>query len=1439
MPNKSAFFLTAIVLSAGAVHAAKHLQKQAAKPVGLPSASSSSASTLPKAPLPTREQTELARKEVVEKVQRLPLYFEPETGKSAHESAFIARGSGFSMMLEAGRATFAWVPASKRPPLRVTTSAPAAKLETEMIAMRLEDTREAAQGEGVDLQPGYSSYFLGNDPSRWRTQVPHYAKVRFADVYAGIDVVYYGNQRKLEYDFVVKPGGRPSDIRLAWDGVRDIRLDPSGDLILAVNGGEFRQLRPHIYQLIEGKKVEVAGSYRLFEKGRVGFELARYDRKKPLVIDPILQYASYVGGNGIEEATTLALDAANNIYLAGRTVSTDFRRGTTAGAFQTSKAAGTDTNSNYDGFVLKLNPQGTGIIYNTFIGGTNFDSVESITVDANQNLYFAGSTLSGSNGSAGPNTNQQTGGFPAQGPGANFFNLGGQDGFTTKLNNTATNLNWSSYLGANATDTLTGVAIVANQVYTVGMRGGDIFLCKWNSLEMGQPQITSYGGTGEDIALDAVGSGSFVYLAGRTCSPNLARGSSTTYNGGCDAFWARINSSLQVANFHYLGGDGFEEARAIAVMPTGEVYITGDIQTRFVGTNSNTYGSGLGGDAFVARYDTAQNLSHFGYFGGSLRDFGDAIAVDSAGTAYVGGFTQSDNFPVGPFSAPKANSGNFDIFIIRVAPRPSGIPWNLLFSSYFGAPGGEGVSDIKISSTGQVYFAGSAALNTNSTSVFPSTASNQTLLSPAFGGSTTDTFLAQLASARVNFTLKRTFGPPQSGMRSPDNFRIFSTLTASNTSSVRAENCGFNTSTNGTGGLPACANCAGAGAFETIQTVTTSNATSAASCSDQPVKVGCETNDTQTTVNDSTFQCPTINPAECLPVFQPALTTIGQAGGDLEVTLDVRDSCSWDLGVDNSFVQILSPSIATLAQLPQGRQQVRLRVLPNNTGLSRTARVVASSVQSGELRIEQSAVGGGGVAISINPTSVSLGANQSASFTATVTGTGNTAATFSINPAIGTLNGNQYTAPAVIAAPVTVTITATSVADPTKTASAIINLTSGQQSTGLRFVALNPCRVMETRPEYNFEGRTGAFGPPFMTAGSTRTLTMPQSNVCNIPASAKAYVLNVTLVPRGAVDFVTIFPGGEARPEFFTVRSPDGQVVANSAIVKAGPGGTIQVYTTSNTDIIIDISGYMTDSTTSNLVYYPLTPCRVVETRAEYRSPAGPFGPPTLNSRETRRFRFPSTPYCTVPQGAAAYSVTITVVPPGPLQFLTAWPAGGAQPNISNINSPAGRVLANNVILPASSDGSVDVFVFDRSDVIVDINGYFAPDDGVNGLYYFPVTQCRVTDTQRAPGPFGGPIFENETTRSYAIPGSACSGVPGNARGYAVNVTAIPNGSPMPFITVWQAGQPQPNASVLNAFQGQTVTNSVVVPASLNGSISVYAFRRTHVVLDIAGYFGR
>ncbi|MBI4907015.1 MAG: BACON domain-containing protein [Acidobacteria bacterium] len=472
----------------------------------------------------------------------------------------------------------------------------------------------------------------------------------------------------------------------------------------------------------------------------------------------------------------------------------------------------------------------------------------------------------------------------------------------------------------------------------------------------------------------------------------------------------------------------------------------------------------------------------------------------------------------------------------------------------------------------------------------------------------------------------------------------------------------------------------------------------------------------------------------------------------------------------------------------------------------------------------------------LNPTSLSLAASASASGVSLVTGDGCPWTATTDSDWIRIEGSTSGAGSGTINVTVVTNTTSASRTGALRVGSAALTITQAAAlvPAGLRFVPLPPCRVMETRGQYNFEGRTGSFGPPALNAGEYRTLDLPASNVCSIPSTARAYVLNVTLIPVAGVNYATVSPAGETRPNVWTIRSPDGQVVANSTIVGAGSNGRIAVYTSDASDVVLDISGYFVDSNASNgLAFYPMTPCRVGDTRSQYRPTPGPFGPPALAARETRKFRIPATPYCQVPQ-AAAYSMTLTVLPGGPLAYLTAWPDGNPQPNVSNLNALGGRVLANNVIVPAGPDGTIDVFASDTTDLVLDINGYFAPDDGRSGLFYFPVTQCRVSDSTSGAG-----AFPDDTARTIHMLTAACPYLPAGAQAYAINVTALPNSNAMPFLSVYPTGQPRPNASILNSFQGQIVTNSAIVPAGTNGAIDVYVYRRTDVVVEISGYFGR
>jgi len=405
---------------------------------------------------------------------------------------------------------------------------------------------------------------------------------------------------------------------------------------------------------------------------------------------------------------------------------------------------------------------------------------------------------------------------------------------------------------------------------------------------------------------------------------------------------------------------------------------------------------------------------------------------------------------------------------------------------------------------------------------------------------------------------------------------------------------------------------------------------------------------------------------------------------------------------------------------------------------------------------------------------------------------------------------------------------------------------------GLRFVPLAPCRVLETRAPYAGTTWTGPHGPPMLAAGQTRTLPIAGAVRCGIPASAKAFALNVTLDTlennTGPVDFVTVWPSGQTRPDFWTARTSTGGYVANAAIVRAGNGGAVDIFSSGNVHMVMDINGYFTDDPgISGLVYYPHGPCRAVDTRTAYTTLAPPYGNSRMQAGEKRTFRLSSSPGCGTLPAASAYSLQVTLVPGAEtngerVSYLTIFPNGEAQPTISNLNSVFGHVVSNSAIV-ASTGGAVDIYVPDATNVIVDVTGYFAPDDGTNrGLFFYPVTQCRVANTQDASftGAYGAPQLTTATDRVIPIAGSTrCSGLPVSAKAWALNAAVMPNGSGMPFLSMWPAGAPWPNISQINAFQGQLVANSGIVPSGPEGAIQVKVAGTTHAAIEVAGYFSR
>jgi hypothetical protein len=374
-----------------------------------------------------------------------------------------------------------------------------------------------------------------------------------------------------------------------------------------------------------------------------------------------------------------------------------------------------------------------------------------------------------------------------------------------------------------------------------------------------------------------------------------------------------------------------------------------------------------------------------------------------------------------------------------------------------------------------------------------------------------------------------------------------------------------------------------------------------------------------------------------------------------------------------------------------------------------------------------------------------------------------------------------------------------------------------QTPTGLTFVPVAPCRVADTR------NPAGAFGGPALAANGTRGFDIPNSS-CSIPATAQAYSVNATVVPHGTLGFLTAFPCGQPLPLASTLNSLDGRVKAAAAIVPAGTNGGLCFFSTNDTDLVLDINGYFVPNTsTTALAFFPVTPCRLVDTRLA----AAPLGGPSLAATAARTFPILSGP-CNLPATAQAYSMNFTAIPHGPLGFLTTWPAGQTQPLVSTLNASLGGITANSAIVPAGTNGDVSVFVTDNADLVIDVNGYFAPPTP-GGLSLYALTPCRVLDTRNSPGrpPTAGTV-------DVSVMLSGC-GAPAAAQSYVMNATVVPPG-PFSFLTLWPQGTTQPLVSTLNALDGAVTSNMAIVPTT-NGLISSFASNPVHLVLDISGYF--
>src|SRR3989454_590674 len=411
------------------------------------------------APAPaTRTSTTIpqaTKQQVLVAYGKLPLIFEANQGQTDPQVKFLSRGSGYTLFLTPTVAVLALREgASAR---NVVDGSPAAKrergqpLQGTVLRMKLLGANPTPGVTGVEELRGRSNYFIGNDPAKWRANVPTYAKVEYRDVYPGVNLVYYGNQRQLEFDFIVAPGADPQRIRLGVEGADRLDLDAQGDLVVQTGGAQVRLQQPHVYQMANGVRQEIESRYVLNDHHEVEIWVAAYDTHKPLVIDPTLAYSTYLGGTGFDEGFGIAVDSLGQAYVTGVSASLDFPM--TAGVFQPRFAGGS-----LDAFVTKLNPTGAALAYSTYLGGTGDENGFGVAVDGTGNAYGTGLTISNLD-------------FPTTAGALQRSSAGGiSDAFVTKLNAAGAALVYSTYLGGTGDENGFGIAVDATgNAYVTGI----------------------------------------------------------------------------------------------------------------------------------------------------------------------------------------------------------------------------------------------------------------------------------------------------------------------------------------------------------------------------------------------------------------------------------------------------------------------------------------------------------------------------------------------------------------------------------------------------------------------------------------------------------------------------------------------------------------------------------------------------------------------------------------------------------------------------------------------------------------------------------------------------------------------------------------------------------------------------------------------------------
>jgi Glucodextranase, domain B/Bacterial Ig-like domain (group 2)/Beta-propeller repeat/PQQ-like domain len=719
----------------------------------------------------------------------IPLGFETNEGQTDSEVEFASHSEGYTIFLAHGEAILALeqrdeaVQNLEKMDRKVRRHFESRKFyhasprfrkvrQTEIVGIALEGANPTASVQPLEELPGLSNYFIGNDPKKWRTGIPTYTRVKYTGIYPGTDLIYYGNHKKLEFDFIVAPGANPNVIRLHVKAKGRLVITKDGRLEVGTLGGSFELHNPEIYQLEGSKRKPVDGGFVLRGDHEVGFQLAGYDRSKALIIDPTLSYSTYVGGSGSDFAEGLAVDSLGNAYITGFTSSTNF---------PTLNGYPAAANSNDIAFVSKLNPTGTALLYSTYLGGTGGEFGTGIALDLSGNVYVCGSTFSSD--------------FPLVN--AYQTSLGSSNGnaFVAKINTTqsgTSSLVYSTFLGGggNTTNSIgdqafgiaadaSGLAYVTGQTVSdastapfptssgayqssLANPNGNAFLTVLDTNRSGAASLaystylggdsSGFGDFGMGVTTDGLGN---AYLTGQATSggpspfpttPNAYQTSQNSANG--NVFLTEIATtqagSQSLIYSTYLGGSSTsigDSGSGIALDSAGKVYIDGDTTSPDFPTTPGAFQTtnSAGGRAFTAKFDLTkagvQSLVYSTYLGGTNGSEGEVangVAVDANGNAFVSGSTSSTDFPVSAdaFQSSVMND-MWNVYLTQMNPTGTGI----LYSTYLGGSCSAGFGDlgfgVVVDSLGNPYVDGSTCSTDFPT--FPSSA-YQTLLGGTYNG---------------------------------------------------------------------------------------------------------------------------------------------------------------------------------------------------------------------------------------------------------------------------------------------------------------------------------------------------------------------------------------------------------------------------------------------------------------------------------------------------------------------------------------------------------------------------------------------------------------------------------------------------------------------------------------------------------------------------------